>query len=303
LTLAEALLTDLRVTRNGAFWIGEFRAMASPCEVHVEHASQEFAVGLVKLAMNEALRIEKSFSRYRDDNAVWAINNSRGKPVSVDEEMARMLDFSNTCHEMSDGLFDVTSGILRTVWDFNGSDNIPLASDIENLLHRVGWEKVHWRAPNFTLPKGMQIDLGGIGKEYAVDRSIALLNATAPQVPCLVNFGGDLHANRPPLSKRGWQVGVEAVRVEGQAVQSLELVKGALTTSGDAQRFLLKDGVRYGHVLNPHTGWPAQNAPAAVTVAGESCLQAGILLTLAILKGADAEAFLEEQDVKYWCQR
>ncbi|MFK7857366.1 MAG: FAD:protein FMN transferase [Granulosicoccus sp.] len=296
-------MTDIRLTRNGAFWVGEFRAMASPCEVHVEHDSQEFAAGLVKLAMNEALRIERAFSRYRDDNAVWSINNSGGKPVEVDVETARMLNFAHTCHGMSDGLFDITSGVLRSVWDFNGSDDIPSASDIETVLPCVGWCKVEWNSPVFTLPKGMQIDLGGIGKEYAVDRSVALLNAAASEVPCLVNFGGDLHANRPPLSKSGWNVGVEAARADGQAVLSIQLLKGALTTSGDAQRFLLKDGIRYGHVLNPHTGWPAQNAPASVTVAGNSCLEAGILSTLAILKGADAESFLEEQDVKYWCQR
>ncbi|MFK7994012.1 MAG: FAD:protein FMN transferase [Granulosicoccus sp.] len=277
--------------------------MASPCEVHVEHSSQEFSLGLVKLAMNEALRIEKAFSRYRDDNSVWTINNSGGRPVCVDEEMARMLEFSNTCHQMSDGLFDVTSGVLRKVWDFNGSDRIPSSSDIESVLPQVGWHKVQWSPPQFTLPEGMQIDLGGIGKEYAVDRSIALLNGVAAAVPCLVNYGGDLHANRPPNSKAAWNVGVEAARIGGHASLSIQLLKGALTTSGDAQRFLLKDGRRYGHVLNPKTGWPVENAPASVTVAGDSCLQAGILSTLAILNGTGAERFLDEQDVKYWCQR
>lgn len=296
-------MTELRLTQSGAFWVGEFRAMASPCEIHVEHSSREFAAGLVKLAMNEGLRIEKAFSRYRYDNAVWAINSSNGKPVSVDEEMGRMLDFANACHDMSDGLFDITSGVLRKVWDFNGSDRIPSVGDIETILPRVGWDKVRWESPEFSLPKGMQIDLGGIGKEYAVDRSVALLNAAAGDVPCLVNYGGDLHANRPPSSKSCWSVGVEAARIDRRTTLSIQLMKGALTTSGDAQRFLLKDGIRYGHVLNPLTGWPVQHAPASVTVAGDSCLQAGILSTLAILKGADAERFLKEQNVEHWCQR
>jgi len=277
--------------------------MASPCEVHVEHSSREFAHGLVKLAMNEALRIEKTFSRYRNDNVVWAINSSGGKAVVVDEEMGRMLDFAATCHAMSDGLFDVTSGVLRRVWDFNGSDLIPSKADVMAVLPHVGWDKVRWNAPSFTLPKGMQIDLGGIAKEYAVDRSMALLNAAAGDVPSLVNYGGDLHANRPPSDKPGWNVGVEAARAEGQSVLSIQLARGALTTSGDAQRFLLKNGIRYGHVLNPRTGWPVENAPASVTVAGNSCLEAGILSTLAILKGAEAESFLDDQDVRYWCQR
>ncbi len=292
--------------------------MASPCEVHVEHPSGELATGLVKLANREALRIEQALSRYRKDNIVWAINNSRGCPVRVDAEMARMLDFAQTCFDMSDGLFDITSGVLRQLWNFDGSDYIPEPTDVQALLPRIGWEKVSWKNPDLVLPDGMQIDLGGIGKEYAVDRCVALVSAAAPDIPCLINFGGDLHATRAPISQRGWRVGIEAATRSAATIvassvgtahgnstmttQLLELQKGALTTSGDAQRFVLKDGIRYGHVLNPRTGWPIQNAPASVTVAGDSCLQAGVLSTLAILHGADAERFLQVQEVTYWCQ-
>ena len=296
-------MTDLTLKQRGAFWIGEFRAMASPCEVHVEHASKQIATGLIKLAMQEAQRIEKAFSRYLKDNAVWAINNSRGRAIQVDEEMARMFDFAHTCYEMSDGLFDITSGVLREAWQFDESGNVPQQALIDSLLPRIGWDKVRWTAPRIILPKGMQIDLGGIGKEYAVDRSVALINAAVGEVPCLVNYGGDLHANRPPNSKSVWHVGIETARTDEQSTLSLELYRGALTSSGDAQRYLLKDGVRYGHVLNPLTGWPVEDAPASVTVAGDSCLQAGILSTLAILKGPQAEGFLEQLGVMYWCQR
>ena len=291
------------LSQRGRFWVGEFRAMASPCEVHVEHASKQFATGLIKLAMHEAQRIEKVFSRYLHNNVVWAINNSGGRKVEVDEETGRMFDFAQMCFDMSDGLFDITSGVLREAWHFDGSDNVPSQHRIDSLLPRIGWSKVQWEAPFFTLPKEMQIDLGGIGKEYAVDRSMALINAAASDVPCLVNYGGDLHANRPPVSKSEWGVGIEAIKPDEQATFSLQLYRGALTSSGDAQRYLLKDGVRYGHVLNPLTGWPVVDAPACVTVAGDSCIQAGILSTLAILKGSQAESFLDEQGVKYWCQR
>ena len=296
-------MTDLTLTQRGAFWIGEFRAMASPCEVHIEHTSKQIATGLIKLAMNEAQRIEKAFSRYLKDNIVWAINNSGGHAIEVDEEMGRMFDFAHNCYNMSNGLFDITSGVLREAWRFDGSDNVPQQALIDTLLPRIGWSKVKWAAPCFTLPKGMQIDLGGIGKEYAVDRSVALIKAAAGDVPCLVNFGGDLHASRPPGSKPAWGVGIEVVKSDGQSTLSLQLHRGALTSSGDARRYLLKDGVRYGHVLNPLTGWPVVEAPASVTVAGDSCLQAGILSTLAILRGAQAEDFLNEQGVKHWCQR
>ena len=80
----------------------------------------------------------------------------------------------------------------------------------------------------------------------------------------------------------------------------LELERGALATSGDSRRFLMKDGVRYGHILDPRTGWPVPDSPRSVTVALSSCTEAGLLSTLALLHGARAKEFLEEQNVRYW---
>lgn len=292
----------LTLTKRGAYWVGQFLAMASPCEIHLETGSRKTALHLCTLAMNEALRVEAKFSRYRRDNILWQINNNRGSSITVDEETTRLLDFADQCHELSDGLFDVTSGVLGTVWTFDGSDNVPKQHQIDKLLPLIGWQKVDWQTPSIRLPAGMQIDFGGIGKEYAVDRTVDLLRAST-RMPFLVNFGGDLHASAPPEASGAWQVGIEAASEAEISSRGLTLRKGALTTSGDAQRYLLKNGIRYGHVLNPHTGWPAVNAPSSITVAGNSCVEAGILSTLAILKGADAESFLMEQDVPHWCQR
>lgn len=294
------------MTKRGACWVGQFRAMASPCEIHLETGSRKHAMSLSTLAMNEALRIEAKFSRYLRDNIVWKINNSAGVAIRVDEETTRLLDFAHQCHELSDGLFDVTSGVLRAAWTFDGSDKVPSAHQINELLPYIGWQKIDWQTPFIKVPPSMQIDFGGIGKEYAVDRTVGLMREST-NVPFLVNFGGDLHASAPPVNSGSWQVGIEAVNqaISGTDIvaTTLKLRKGALTTSGDAQRYLLKDGIRYGHVLNPRTGWPAVNAPSSVTVAGNSCVEAGIFSTLAILKGVEAESFLVEQGVTHWCQR
>ncbi len=295
-------MEQLQLEQRGGVWVGTFRAMASPCEVHIELRSKKRAAQLVALAQKEALRIERLFSRYRDDNVIHRINTAAGKTVTVDAETARMLDFADQCFTLSEGLFDVTSGILRKAWTFDGSDRLPTQALINSLLPSVGWQRVIWSDPHVTLPAGMQIDLGGIGKEYAVDRTVSLLNEQCP-APFLVNFGGDLHTLRSPVKTGGWTVGIEASRGAEQALHSIQLERGALTTSGDARRYLLKDGVRYGHVLNPRTGWPVEGAPASVTVAGNTCTEAGILSTLAILHGGDAESFLDEQDARYWIQR
>ncbi len=147
----------------------------------------------------------------------------------------------------------------------------------------------------------MQIDLGGIGKEYGVDKAAALL-LEQTDVPCLVNFGGDIFAAGVSADTKGWQVGIEAPDSAGRiANRIIRLKNGGLATSGDARRFLLKDGVRYGHILDPTTGWPVTGAPRSITVAADTCTQAGMLATLAMLKGPDADRFLAQQDVQYWC--
>ena len=275
--------------------------MASPCELLLEGVSESTAGTVADAVAAEAWRIEDKFSRYLDGNVVHRINTANGEPVSVDDETARLLDFAATLHELSDGRFDVTSGVLREAWTFDGSDRVPAAADIDKVLERVGWSRATWNSPMLALPPGMEIDLGGIGKEYAVDRCIEVLRACCDG-PGLVNLGGDLAVTGQPRARNAWRVAVEGDSPE-HADRLIELRQGALATSGDARRFLLKDAVRYGHILDPRTGWPVPDAPHSITVAADTCTQAGMLSTMAMLKGSEAEAFLREQGVQFWCRR
>ncbi len=284
-------------------WRGRFKAMASPCELLVEGADEAQARVLLEAAAAEALRIEAKFSRYRDDSVIAMLHRSRGEPVAVDDETALLLDYAAACHAMSDGLFDVTSGVLREAWRFDGSDRVPTADRVRVLVERIGWRKLHWQRPKIVLPPGMEIDLGGIGKEYAVDRVLALLRSQAA-LPMLVNFGGDLAVSGLRADGRAWQVGVERPDAQQRsAVLRLDLSAGALATSGDARRYLLKDGVRYGHILDPRDGWPVRGAPRSVTVAAGRCTEAGTLATLAMLQGPRAEEWLAGQGVPHWVLR
>ncbi|MDB6157513.1 MAG: ApbE family lipoprotein [Gammaproteobacteria bacterium] len=274
--------------------------MAGPCEVLLpttEHSARE----LGEVAAVEAWRIERKYSRYRKDSVLAWIHAQRGSTVRLDEETASLIDFAQQCFEISDGLFDITSGILRRAWKFDGSDRVPDAAAVQSLLPLIGFNKLRWRSPFLTVPDGMELDLGGLGKEYAVDTAYDLLMARSP-VPFLVNFGGDLRASRP-LPHGPWKVGIERPGAVQNAAMMLDLEYGALATSGDSHRFLLKDGVRFGHVLDPRTGWPVPDAPRSVTVAASSCTEAGLLSTLAMLKGAQAQRFLQEQAVRYWLLR
>src|SRR5208283_3193806 len=134
---------------------------------------------------------------------------------------------------------------LRRAWKFDGSDRIPEPATVEGLLPLVGFAKLKWQSPHLFLPAGMELDFGGIGKEYAVDRAYDLL-AVRDCAPFLINFGGDLRANRP-APHGPWQVGVERPDTDREATLLLELERGALATSGDSRRYLIKDGIRYSH--------------------------------------------------------
>ena len=274
--------------------------MGSPCQF-LSRASRAAAREQLSAVAAEAWRIEEKFSRYLAGNVVHRINTAGGEPVAVDEETASLLDFAATLHDLSDGRFDITSGVLREVWTFDGGDELPDPDDVSRVLARVGWRRTAWRRPVLRLEPGMEIDFGGIGKEYAVDRAAAEAAAVST-APCLVNFGGDLAAPGSAADP-AWQVGIETPGAARVPCRRILLEGGALATSGDARRFLLRKGVRYSHILDPLTGWPVREAPRSVTVAADTCTEAGMLSTLAMLKGAGAERFLEEQGMRYWCVR
>ncbi|MGH6610483.1 MAG: FAD:protein FMN transferase, partial [Burkholderiaceae bacterium] len=151
-----------------------FTAMASRCEVRVYAPDEATARAWSDAAIAEVQRIEAKYSRYRAESVVSAINRAAGvSPVDVDDETASLLDFGAQLYQQSDGLFDLSSGILRRAWDFK-SARLPSQSAIDKLLPLVGWSKIRWKAREIFLPHaGMEIDFGGIGKEYAADRAAA----------------------------------------------------------------------------------------------------------------------------------
>lgn len=293
----------VRVETGDSCMAGRFFAMGSPCELLVDTDRASETEHLTNLVAAEAWRIEDKLSRYIDGNAIDRINRSDGRWLELDDETARLIDFSETLYELSGHRFDITSGVLRRVWRFDGSDNVPSESAVDEIMVHVGWHHVDWKRPKLRLPAGMEIDLGGVGKEYAVDRCATLLGSST-DTAVLINFGGDLVATRAPDKRGHWSVGIETTDASGRpAERIINLAVGAMATSGDARRFLLRDGIRYGHILDPTTGWPVQGAPRSITVAADSCTQAGMLSTIAMLEGECAEQFLEEQGVQFWCIR
>lgn len=284
--------------------------MGSPCEVLVDSSCEQLAQAVAGAVAACAQRIEQKFSRYRADNIIAQINTAAGRPVEVDEETARLLDFADLAWRLSDGKFDITSGALRRAWKFDGGNRIPTTEEVQELLPLVGWSRVRWNRPRLEMLPGMEIDLGGIGKEYAVDQALAAAVQLTSD-PVLVNFGGDLAVTGPRRNGRPWRVGIESIGSAlhlaadsaPQAAHLIDLSAGALATSGDTYRFVSAAGERLPHILDPRTGTPVRGAPRSVTVAAPTCTQAGLWCTLAMLEGTGAEALLERESVRHWVLR
>jgi thiamine biosynthesis lipoprotein len=294
--------SSFSLVREQGHYRAAFSAMASPCELLIETKDAGLARRLASFASGEARRIDRKYSRYRMDSVVSRINASGGKRTRLDDETARLLDYGAALWTLSEGRFDLTSGVLRQAWSF---DEAPVYADtarIPELMQRVGWQRVGWERPYLALPAGMEIDLGGIGKEYAVDL-VADYAAARTDAPVLVNFGGDLRCTGKPPRAGAWKVGIESLAEAGKPARRLELKAGALATSGDAKRHIEIDGIRYGHIFDARTGWPTPGAPRSVTVAADTCSQAGSYSTLAMLQGENAEAFLDGEGVRYWILR
>lgn len=272
----------------------EFKAMGTLCDIQLYSEHPGKANRLSKRLMADVARLEAKYSRYRPDSLLSQINAvaKTGGSLVVDDETAYLLNYAETCYQQSDGLFDITSGVLRHAWKFH-AQQLPSNQEIELLLENVGWHKLNWQLPQLEfLHPGMELDFGGIVKEYAVDRC-ATLCSEAGIMHGLINLGGDVRIVGPRGNDEPWLVGISHPRKPGQVLLNLSVNRGALASSGDYERCIVIDGVRYAHVLNPKTGWPVRHL-AAVSVMGEFCVIAGSATTIAMLKEEQGPQWLKE---------
>jgi len=261
-----------------------FRAMACDNELQLV-GDAAAAARMAEQVMAEVRRIEAKYSRYRADSVVARINGGAGgEPVTIDLETERLLDYAHAAWLQSGGRFDITSGVLRQVWDFRRA-RLPDDALLARALRRIGWDKVE-RGPGWVrLPEaGMELDFGGFGKEYAVD-STADLCLAAGWRQGLVNLGGDLRVLGPQADGRPWRICLRHPRAPEQVLATVLLSEGGLASSGDYERYMDVAGRRYCHILDPHSGYPSQGWQS-VSVTATRCLLAGTVSTVAMLHDA-----------------
>lgn len=279
-----------------------FRAMASRCEIRLCTEDETAAQRWAQAAIDEVRRIEAKFSRYTEDSVTTRINRAAGGPaLAVDDETAALLDFGATLWTSSGGRFDLTSGVLRRAWRFD-LGRLPAQEELDPLLGLIGWPKVEWdrAARRLRLTReGMEIDFGGLGKEYAADRAAGALLAQGARHG-FVSLGGDVRALGAAPDGTPWRIGIQHPRAAGgETMGAIDITTEGLATSGDYERYLEIDGQRYCHILDPRTGWPAQHW-RSVSVAAPVCVAAGACSTVAMLMPRDeALTFLREQGVAF----
>ncbi len=273
--------------------------MGSPCEIQLFAPEHDIAKHGAEYAIADIARLEARYSRYRDDSLLADINRvaARGGSIEVDAETASLLDYAATCHAESAGLFDITSGILRRAWRFE-QGLLPDPARIEALKARIGWHRLRWHAPRLSFPEpGLELDFGGVVKEYAVDRAAALCLEIGLRHG-VVNLGGDIKIIGPRADGQPWRIGIKHPRSPTALLDTVELQHGALASSGDYERCIVVDGERYGHILNPRSGWPVRHL-AAVSVVADFCVVAGSASTIAMLKEAQGPAWLAELGLRH----
>ena len=266
-------------TQEGGILTRSFRAMGSDCEFQLCFGGGSDSQFIFKCLQDELERLESKYSRFRKDSLLSQIN--LGKEVKIDNETISLLEHAFNCFEQSEGLFDVTAGRLNSLWDFK-KKKVPSQEEISYALSVTDFSKVSWNNGILSMPAGMNVDFGGIVKEYAAD-TLAVLAKKFGVRYGLINLGGDIAivGNKP--DGIAWKVGITDPRGTETKIASIDIYSGGLATSGDYKRYFIYEGKRYSHILNPKTGFPCAGL-RAVSVAANLCTVAGSIATIAMLK-------------------
>ena len=266
----------------------------------VDHGRPEEARRAIDKAYKELERIDALMSEWKPQSPISQVNAAAGKhAVEVPEELRDLLVRAKQYGEGSGGAFDVTWHGMASIWHFDDSFTVPSRAAVEAARRNVDFRAIQIEGNDIFLPRtGMSIGLGGIAKGYAIDRASAAL-AQAGFKDTLVDGGGDVLASGAREDGGPWRLGIQDPRAErGTMLGLVRASKGAVVTSGDYERFRMVNGVRYHHIIDPRTGYPA-NRSMSVTVVAENAERAVVLCKpIFILGGEEGLAFARAQHVE-----
>ena len=243
---------------------------------------------VLKEGLEECGRLEKLLSRTAEGSDVWRINHADGETVEVADETAEVLRCAQDISRRSGGAFDVTIAPASTMWNFKTeTPSLPDAEALATAAEQIDYTRLELEGNRVRLPKGMMIDLGGIAKGYIADRVKAFLERKGIR-HAILSFGGNIVAIGLKPDGSDWKVGIQDIdKPTGEHMLVARNRGGSTVTSGIYERDFEIDGVRYHHLLSPHTGWPVQNELASVTIFSDSSMQGDALATAAFVLGTE----------------
>jgi len=241
----------------------------------------------ITAAFREMRRIEKVMSRKITESAVWQINQAAGKkPVVASRDLLSVIRVALETSQLSGGAFDITVGSLVELWNRSWRESrVPSRQEVEAALRLVDYRDLEMDEEKRTLflkKEGMELALGGIAKGYAVDRAFRFLRDRGFR-DLIVDAGGDLRTGGTKFDAP-WVVGIQDSRDRSKIMARVRLKDCAVATSGDYERYFMKDGLRYHHILNPVTGFPARQC-RSVTILCDELIWADALATATFVLG------------------
>jgi thiamine biosynthesis lipoprotein len=264
-----------------------FRAMSTECRIHVHGAPVSTIRDFQREVVAWVAAFEARYSRFIPDSLIGRINSAAGQhQVELDPETERLFGLCQELVFFTRGAFDPTALPLIRLWNWKADPpTIPDEAAICAARELVGWGKIQRLSGAIFLPRaGMCLDLGGIGKEYAADCVMNMaIERGIPNV--LVDFGQDVRARGFAPERKFWWIGLEDAKQPGKCWTGVAVTDHAVATSGDYLRNFQINGHRYGHIIDPRSGYPVNNGCRAVSVIAPSCTIAGILSTTSFILG------------------
>jgi thiamine biosynthesis lipoprotein len=260
----------------------------------VDHSRPVEARAAVEKAYSELERIDALMSEWKPESPISQVNAAAGqRAVEVPRELRELLERSIRFSQITEGAFDVTWHGMAGIWHFDDAFRVPLREEVEAGRKKVNYRAIRIDGNSIYLPPGMSIGLGGIAKGYAVDRAAQAL-ARAGFTDSLVDGGGDIMLSGTRLGEP-WRVGIQDPRKpRGVMIGTMRVSGYALVTSGDYERFRMVNGVRYHHIIDPRTGYPA-DASIAVSILSRSAEEGVVLAKGVFILGPDRGMALARQ--------
>lgn len=274
-------------------------AMGTVAEIYLYAANDQRASELFGEVFAEIERVESALSTYRPTSEVSRINREAGNgPVTTDPEVFALLRNALLYSEQTDGAFDVTVGALVKAWGFfRESERLPAQSELAQALARTGWEKVAMdeerRTVRFLHPE-LKLDLGGIGKGWALDRAAAVLRRYGVEAALLGLGQSSYVALGAPPGTSGWPITVPHPTAPGETLSKVPLMNRSLSTSGSTSQYFELNGRRYSHLLDPRTGQPAEGMVQVTVLAATATESDALATALFVSGGTQAQDLLQE---------